>query len=258
MRSVLLAPFGAAAAPSDVLDGLRWPTDAGQCVTASFCEFRPDHFHSGIDISTWGQVGYRCLAVDDGEIVRVRVSCGGYGRAVYVRLQDGRTAVYAHLSRFAGALEDSVRAVQERRGTAYFNREFAPGTFPVRRGDLVAYTGQSGVGVPHLHVKIRDASERPLDPLRAGLAVADTTPPWITRIALTPLTPLSSVDGRSDTVILDVHPGEGSAGRIPRTIAVGGARSVCRWRWMKRRMSAASAWPRRAWNCGKMRTHSTR
>lgn len=202
---------------------LQWPTDAGRCVTGSFCEFRPDHFHSGVDISTWGQVGYRCLAMADGEIDRVRVSCGGYGRALYLHLADGRTAVYAHLSRFAGALEDSVRALQTRSGRAYFDTEFAPRTFPVHRGDLLAYTGQSGVGVPHLHVELRDPEGRPLDPLRSGLAVADTTPPWIARVALTPLTPLSSVDGRSDTVILDVHPGEESGvGRLPRTLPVEG------------------------------------
>lgn len=201
--------------------GLHWPTDAGQCITSSFCEFRPDHFHSGIDISTWGQVGYRCLAVEAGEVVRARVSCGGYGRAVYLRLADGRTAVYAHLSRFAGALEDSVRAIQTRNGTAYFDIEFPPGTFPTERGDLLAYSGQSGVGVPHLHVEIRDASERPIDPLRAGLEVSDTTDPWIARLALTPLTPASSVDGRSDTVILDAHPGE-EGGRIPRVLPVEG------------------------------------
>lgn len=219
----LIALGGVASVRAEDPEPLLWPTDAGQCVTSTFCEFRPDHFHSGIDISTWGTVGYRCLAVADGEISRVRVSCGGYGRAVYLKLKDGRTAVYAHLSRFSGALEDSVRAIQDRAGDAYFDREFAAGTFPVRRGDLVAFTGQSGVGVPHLHVELRDAAERPLDPLRSGLRAADTTPPWIARLALTALDPLSSVDGRSDTVILDVHPTETpNRGRLPRVIPVEG------------------------------------
>jgi hypothetical protein len=213
----------AASAAVPAGEELRWPTDAGRCVTSGFCEFRPDHFHSGIDISTWGKVGYRCLAMDAGEIVRARVSCDGYGRALYLRLADGRTALYAHLSRFTGALEDTVRALQARTGSAYFDREFPPGTFPVGRGDLVAYSGQSGVGVPHLHVEIRDADERPLDPLRNGLHAEDTTPPWIDRVALTPTTPVSSVDGRSDTVILDVHPGDApGTGHIPRTIPVEG------------------------------------
>ncbi len=225
--SVAFAPVahaaGAAAVPPAGDSGLAWPTDAGRCVTSSFCEFRPGHFHSGLDISTWGRTGYRCFAVDDGEIVRARVACGGYGRAVYVRLKDGRTAVYAHLSRFAGGLADSMRARQEAEGSSWVDVDFAPGTFPVRRGGLVAYTGQSGVGVPHLHVEIRDAEQRPLDPLRAGLSVADSTPPRVTRVALTPLGPASSVDGRSDTVIYDVLPGNPAPpDRLARTLPAEG------------------------------------
>ncbi len=221
--AALLAASSVSAEEPPEPPGLLWPTDAGKCVTSTFCEFRPGHFHSGIDISTWGNIGYRCLAMDDGDIVRARVSCGGYGRAVYVRLRDGRTAVYAHLSRFEGALEDSVRTLQTERGTAYFDASFEPGTFPVKRGDVVAYTGQSGVGVPHLHVEIRDEAERPLDPLRNGLVARDTSPPWVARLAITPLTPTSSVDGRGETILLDVHPEDGrDHGRIPRVIPVEG------------------------------------
>jgi hypothetical protein len=212
----LLPPAaGSAWAAGDLL----WPTDAGRCVTSAFCEFRPGHFHSGIDISTWGKVGYRCLAVADGDLVRARVACGGYGRALYLRLPDGRTAVYAHLSRFEGALADTIRARQAAAGSAYLDLEFPPGAFPVRRGETVGRTGQSGVGVPHLHFELRDADSRALDPLREGLRVADGLAPVITRLALTPLTPASSVDGRSETVILDVHPTDSAErGVVPRTI----------------------------------------
>jgi hypothetical protein len=215
-------PAAGAEAAADSLS-LLWPTEAGRCITGTFCEFRPGHFHSGLDVSTAGKTGFRCFAVADGEVARARYSCGGYGRAVYVKLADGRTAVYAHLSRFAGALAESVRVWQEAAGSMYFDRTIDPGVFPVRRGDVVAYTGQSGVGVPHLHFELRDAEERPLDPLRQGLRVADTTPPRITRVALTPLGPLASVDGRSDTVILDVQPGESPGrGRVLRAVPVEG------------------------------------
>jgi murein DD-endopeptidase MepM/ murein hydrolase activator NlpD len=173
---------GSTAAP----EGLLRPTDASRCVTSSFCEFRSGHFHAGIDISTNGITGFRCFAVGDGDVVRVRVGCRGYGKAVYLRLRDGRTAVYAHLDHFAGAIEDSARAHGRRTGSAYFDRVFAPGTFPVRRGDVIAFSGETGVGVPHLHLEIRDAEERPLDPLRAGLLVDDDRAPRIRRIALTP------------------------------------------------------------------------
>ena len=210
---VLLALFGPAPAagqvPSvDPVGGgvseprLLWPTDAGRCVTSSFCEFRPDHFHSGIDISTGGKTGFRCFAVGDGDIVRARVSCGGYGRAIYLKLRDGRTVVFAHLSRFAGELGRRVREQQEARGSAYQDLEFSPGELPVARGDVIGWTGQSGAGVPHLHMEIRDRLERPLDPLTEAWSVEDTAPPVVTRVAVTPLSPPSSVAGRFERVVV--------------------------------------------------------
>ena len=208
---------GAASAPEFV-----WPTDASRCVTSSFAEFRPGHFHAGIDISTRGRVGFKCFAVSGGEIFRARVSCGGYGRALYLRLHDGRMAVYAHLSRFAGALGDSIRARQAEAGDAYLDGEFPPGTFPVEAGEVIAWTGESGVGVPHLHFELRDPQHRPLNPLKKGFTAADTSPPAVTRVAVVPLTPASSVDGRSDVAILDVHPRAAGNGFIPRTLPVEG------------------------------------
>jgi hypothetical protein len=234
-----------AAAPGTAADQLMWPTDAGRCVTSSFCEFRPGHFHSGIDISTRGRTGFEIYAVGDGDLVRARVSCGGYGRAVYLRLEDGRTAVYAHLSRFEGAIARSVRTYQEWKGTSYVDLDLTEG-IPVKAGDVIGYTGQSGTGVPHLHFEMRDETQRPLDPFTEGFAIADTSPPLVTRIALTPLTFVSSVDGRSDTVILDVHGDTAAEGRIPRTIPVEGeigiaievdeSTDVCRFRLAPHRM----------------------
>lgn len=194
-----------------LFSALLWPTGASDCLTSTFGEFREAHFHSGIDVSTHGKTGYPCYAVANGEIARVRVSCRGYGKAVYLRMEDGRTAVYAHLSEFAGALADTVHAIQQNNGTVFFDREFPKGALPVRRGELIARTGQSGAGMPHLHFEIRDEQERALDPLIYGIGVEDAKPPRITRIALTPLTAESLVDGDSRTVIVDVNTQSGGA-----------------------------------------------
>lgn len=190
---------------------LFWPTNAGRCLTSSFGEWREGHFHSGVDVSTGGKVAFPVYAVADADVARLRISCRGYGRAIYLRLTDGRTAVYAHLEGFEGALADTVRAIQKRQASATFDQEIAPGSMHVRRGEMIGRTGQSGAGPPHLHFELRDASERALDPLAHGLGAEDTTPPRLLRVAVTPLTPESSVDGDSRTAIVRLTRGKNGA-----------------------------------------------
>ncbi|UCE08247.1 MAG: M23 family peptidase, partial [bacterium] len=75
-----------------------WPTDASQYLTSSFAEYRPGHFHAGIDIKTWGRIGHKVFAIRDGYIMRIGVSPFGYGKVLYQKLDTGVIAVYAHLS----------------------------------------------------------------------------------------------------------------------------------------------------------------
>ncbi|MBU0519826.1 M23 family peptidase, partial [bacterium] len=60
-------------------------------LSSTFGETRDGHYHFGIDIKTNGTEGHSCYAVADGDIVRVRVSPYGYGKALYLQLADGRT-----------------------------------------------------------------------------------------------------------------------------------------------------------------------
>jgi hypothetical protein len=69
-------------------------------ITSTFCEYRTQHFHAGIDLATGGRVGVPVLAVGRGHVHRVRVSGAGYGKAVYLCLDNGLTAVYGHLDGF--------------------------------------------------------------------------------------------------------------------------------------------------------------
>ncbi len=81
-----------------------WPTDAGRVMTSSLGEYRSGHFHMGLDFKTWGREGYRVFAIEDGWISRIKTSPFGYGKALYLQLDDGRLVVYAHLSRFTPRL----------------------------------------------------------------------------------------------------------------------------------------------------------
>ncbi len=141
-----------------------WPTNASQFLTSTFCEYRPGHYHSAIDIKTWNREGYPCYAVDDGYIYRLRVSTVGYGKAFYLKLKDGHFAVYAHLQRFSPQIEKMVRQKQIENKKYTLNWYLQKRIF-VKRGEIIGYSGQTGIGVPHLHFEIRDSLEHPLNPL---------------------------------------------------------------------------------------------
>ncbi|MBI2952491.1 M23 family metallopeptidase, partial [bacterium] len=175
----------------------HWPLDARPALTSTFGEYRNSRFHAGIDLKTWGQEGFPAFAVDDGSVIRVRTSPWGYGRAVYLKLRDGRTALYAHLSAFAPPIAERVETEQERRGAYSVDLSLKEGEIPVKRGQVMGFSGSSGVGMPHLHFELRDEAERPVNALEHGFSVADSIPPTIRALALIPLDASALVnDGR--------------------------------------------------------------
>ena len=173
----------------------HWPMAARRALTSTFGEYRRGRIHAGVDLKTWGKEGYPVLAIDDGYVWRVRTSPWGYGRAVYLKLPDGRTAVYAHLSSFPPNIEKSVEAEQERKGTYSVDIYPEPTRIIVKKGDVVGYSGSSGSGSAHLHFELRDHHQRPINPLECGFKVKDTIPPSIRALALLPLNPASRVEG---------------------------------------------------------------
>ncbi|MDQ7063167.1 MAG: M23 family metallopeptidase [candidate division KSB1 bacterium] len=164
-----------------------WPTDASRWITSSFAEFRPRRFHAAIDIKTWNRTGYKIFAVRDGYVQRIRVSPFGYGKAIYLKLDTGEIAVYAHLSKFNPKLEKIVWQEQAKNGRYRVDRYFAPNVIPVKKGEFLGYTGETGIGVPHLHFELRDPSNRPINPFTRGFRIQDRRPPTPTKVAVMPL-----------------------------------------------------------------------
>ncbi len=186
-------------------DGLLWPLPMREGCTSSFGEYRRTHFHGGVDMRTSQSIGWPCYAVADGAVVRIRREAGGYGRVLYLQLDDGRTAVYGHLCRYESkklGLEDALLRACEKAGKSF------PGTItldPPRRvkaGDIVAYSGDLGVGSPHLHFEVR-RGERLCDPFREGLPLpAGVTPPVIRGVRFVPLEANASVNGSLQPVLV--------------------------------------------------------
>ena len=195
-----------------------WPTDAGKYLTSAFCEYRGRRFHAGIDIKTRGRIGFKVFAIRPGYVWRISVSPYGYGKSVYIKLDTGEIAQYAHLSRFSAKIQDFVEAQQERSGKYRLNKFLKPGQIPVAHGEVIANTGQTGIGAPHLHFEIRDSSNRPINPLSKGYKLPDKVRPIITKLSLTPLDATSEVNGDYKPLILGpkwVKPGEYTVAEAP-------------------------------------------
>ncbi|NOG44754.1 MAG: M23 family metallopeptidase [Calditrichaeota bacterium] len=170
-----------------------WPTNASRALSSSFCEYRPGHYHAAIDIKTWNKEGYKCFAIEDGIIERIKISPFGAGKALYLKLKDGRKAVYFHLQKFTKELEQKIG--ERQRAEKSYSIEWWPKNLKVKKGEIIAYTGQTGIGVPHLHFEIRDEQNRPLNPLQFYSVVKDKIRPNLKQLLIIPQNESSSVNG---------------------------------------------------------------
>ena len=194
-------------ADTSFVPNYRWPVDGSRHLSGTFGETRSTHFHSGLDIKTWGREGYPVFASEKGYISRMAISARGYGKVLYITHPNGYTSVYAHLQRFTPELQayiDSVRIVQGYRFEIDIDLGYASNSqlrkntsplFPVLRGQRIAYTGSTGIGPPHLHFELRDPQERALNPLEYGLSIKDRIPPTIRSLMIVPLAANSRVEG---------------------------------------------------------------
>ncbi len=168
---------------------LASPMEIPLILAGNFGEMRGNHFHTGLDIKTKGVIGQKVLAIEEGYVSRVRVSPWGYGNAIYISHPNGLTSLYAHLSKFPPAI-DSLIYAQQAKNQAYVVDEIVlPDSFYVKKGELVAYSGNSGSSyAPHLHFEVRETvTEHALNPLLFKCyqqKIKDTTVPRITGIKI--------------------------------------------------------------------------
>ena len=164
------------------------PLDINLVLAGTFAELRANHFHSGLDIKTQQREGLKVYACADGFVSRIKISHGGYGKALYITHPNGYTTVYAHLQKFAPKIEAYIKEHQY--GQESYEIEVFPGAVEllVKQGDVVAYSGNSGGSEgPHLHFEIRDNEERPINPMLFGIDIKDTTKPIIKEVYAYPI-----------------------------------------------------------------------
>lgn len=148
-------------------------------LAANFGELRLNHYHMGLDIRTAHRENLPVFATADGYIYRIKVEPFGFGQAIYLRHANGYISLYAHLNAFYPALSNYVKQKQYELQRWDISIELPPGLLKVNRGDLIAYSGNTGGSQgPHLHFEIRTyPDDTNLNPMLFGLTIPDNTPP---------------------------------------------------------------------------------
>jgi murein DD-endopeptidase MepM/ murein hydrolase activator NlpD len=152
------------------------PIDYDMVLAGNFGEPRPYHFHGGLDIKTDNQEGKKIHAIADGYVSRLTVGMYGFGNALYVSHPDGKTSVYCHLKCFAEPYEAQL----QRTGHDTLSMFFPETQFPVKAGDVIAISGNTGNSTgPHLHLELHDTETWVLRDPYAVMAqyIADTVAP---------------------------------------------------------------------------------
>ena len=203
---------------------LDFPLHLMPAPSGTFGEIRANHFHSGIDLRIGGEdgVGTPVYAPADGYVIRLRVSAYSGGKMLYIAHAGGITTVYFHLDGYNGAIRDFVYNVQRQKEAYAFDTTLAEGVLPVRKGDIVAFAGNSGMsGGPHLHYEVRDTRTFDVfNPLAYGVKIEDHAAPSIRGIRLLPVDRNSRVNGSQENHQLDLSDDPMALGTINNPLSV--------------------------------------
>ncbi len=176
---------------------LSAPLDIPLVVTGTLGEFRPGNFHYGLDFSTERRVGLPVYAAAEGHLARIAYMRYGAGYALWIAHGPRRSTRYLHLDRFDATLlaAPELASLAERiRKREEFDIFPDAGRVPIRQGQRIAYSGESGAGLPHLHFELYDGAAS-LDPQDYGVLAPDQKTPTLRSLRLIPAAPEARING---------------------------------------------------------------
>ncbi len=137
---------------------LLFPLKINDSVSATFGEYRSTHFHAGVDFRTKRRNGIPVIAPSSGKVINLYGDENSYGLMLTFKADNGLIYKFAHLSAFENnkfGLGDYVkkyRAANNRRFN--FDIDLNSQNISAAAGDIIAYSGDTGAGPPHLHFEI--------------------------------------------------------------------------------------------------------
>tara|TARA_B100000900_G_scaffold146654_1_gene124350 strand:- start:1136 stop:2830 length:1695 start_codon:yes stop_codon:yes gene_type:complete len=200
MRYYLLTIFFIYASIINSQNSGDYPLEIPIILSGTFGELRPNHFHAGIDIKTKGTEGFEVYSIGNGYISRIQITHGGYGKALYIKHDNGQSSVYAHLQRFSPKIEKIVKEIQYSKESFTFRKYPSKDEIRISEKELIGFSGNTGRSFgPHLHYELRDKMDRPINPMAfKNFSVSDTIPPVVLGLYYK-LIPENSISGSNSS-----------------------------------------------------------
>ncbi|MEW6713277.1 MAG: M23 family metallopeptidase, partial [Candidatus Riflebacteria bacterium] len=224
MKKILVQLFLLIVSASAYSQTPTWPLDIDISQSSSFAEFRGFRFHAGIDLRTNRQVGYPVRAIEDGFVSRIKVQFRGYGYAIYIdHPKINKRVVYGHLQDFFGPLKEytdkKLQKIGQRFGIDDF---FGPDRFPVKKGQVVALSGETGSGPPHLHFEVRNMADEPEAPAVLGYRPSDKIFPSFHHLYVEPFSYPCEINRSFQTARLSILPARKGWASVSEPLQIAG------------------------------------
>lgn len=199
----------------------RWPLNIEISPSSSFAEFRGLRFHGGVDLRTRMATGFPVVACADGFVSRLKIQHRGFGYAAYVDHPALKArSVYGHLKDFAGPMAEYARKKLKEMNAFYgVDDSFGADRFPVKKGEVIGFSGDTGLGPAHLHFELRTLKDEPISPSVLGMRVPDSLPPKLQALFIDPLSATARVNGALRPATLPLRksgPGQYAWSGIPK------------------------------------------